>query len=316
MLTHRRGARPYSYSFPRRTPTPADWGIGVTLCVAAVAQNDDYIVAASDLRVALGYTSGDNLIKGAAFHHRWVAMFAGDHIGRADPILEAAKQAFYGRPTVSRLDVEAAFASFMQRELTKRIEAAVLSPYNLTLSEFVSQHGRDSFPPEAYADIRIQMTTIALGCEFLVFGFDERGPHIFHVQERGVVDDHRRVGFWAIGSGSYSAIHHLMSLDYNRRWSLSEAAYAVGSAKYASERADLGARTSIISLRKDGDAGYFDEEPVRVLWRRYGQPRVPKNLSGRMPTHRIVLRQKPASTDPSTQPRSTRGQKAQPPSPE
>ena len=273
----------YSWPDPRRKPRPSDWGLGMTLCIAAVAGSGQAIMLLSDTRFSLGYTSGETLNKLSKVHQRWGVSIAGDDIGQASPVIEAVKRWVWDVKLPTRLEIENAFVTATHDALVKKIEAEVLSPYNLTINEFVTTAFRD-LGPDAFADLRQQVAHAKLGCEFLVFGFDERErANLFHVKDRGVVDDHCRTGFWAIGSGDYAAISTLAFHDYNTHLDLPTAAYLICSAKFMAERADLGKTTMVGYMVPNGTVFRVDPEPVRILWDADGKPRLPEKLVDRMP---------------------------------
>ncbi len=78
----------------------------MTLCIAAIAEDGKSIIGVADTRVALGYTSGESLIKASRVSPKWVAMFAGDDISRCEPIFESVKRGVWKKANVTRTDVE------------------------------------------------------------------------------------------------------------------------------------------------------------------------------------------------------------------
>ena len=235
----------------------------MTLCVAAIAQHDDAICVLSDTRLSLGFTSGEFFNKATKVNQRWGVMLAGEVVC-ATPVVESVRAVALNADHVTRALIEQAVVTAIHGELIKRIEASVLSPYKLSIDEF-TKTGLKGFGPEAFADLRQRIERVDLGCEFLVFGFDEASkPHIFRVNERGAVDDHSRTGFWAIGSGEYAALSALIFHDYDRNLDVREAVYYICMAKFMAERADLGQQTQV---------GYMIKRWVRVQARRYAGPR-------------------------------------------
>ena len=101
----------------RRTVRPADWGIGVTLCIAAFANDGDAICILSDTRMSLGFTSGEFFNKASKVHQRWGVMIAGDDVVCATPAIEAAKRVVWSVAEPTRDLVEKAFTSAIHTEL-------------------------------------------------------------------------------------------------------------------------------------------------------------------------------------------------------
>lgn len=256
----------------------------MTLCIAAIAR-DKGIIAACDMRFDLEYTSGDGMPKIRRLNQYWYAMFAGQDVSNAPRSISNIADALEGKSNVGRRDVERLCRDEYHAALTQEIESAVLSPYKLTVNEF-TRTGIRRFPPDVFADIRMEMASVELGFEFLVFGFDERKPrqpHIFRVHRRGLIQDCRSVGFWAIGSGDAAAVHHMMFHDYSTTLPLRTAAYYVCASKFFAERASLGQSTHVVCLMKDGRLIGIDVKAIRKLWQQSGRPRIPRNVWDRLP---------------------------------
>src|SRR5689334_1847742 len=72
-------------------PRPADWAIGMTLCIAVVADDDRTLIAASDCLVATEHFAADNLaVKQRAIHRCWRVSIAGNDLGCVDAIIDRA----------------------------------------------------------------------------------------------------------------------------------------------------------------------------------------------------------------------------------
>lgn len=281
------GAPPTRRSFaflprrPLRVPRPSDWGIGMSLCIAAIARNKG-IIAVSDMRFDLGYTSGDGLPKMGRLNRYWAAMFAGKNVSNAPRLLANIVQAVHGQEDVSRGQMEKLFRDEYRASLHEKIEAEILVPYKLTVSEF-GRTGVSRFTPEIFGNIVGEMARVDLDYEFLVFGFDEkRTPHIFRVYSRGQIDDCGAFGFWAIGSGDTAAVHHMFFHEYNTGLPLRTAAYHACAAKYFAERASLGKRTYVVCLMKDGRLIGIDEARIRKFWKD-NRPRIPEGVWDQLP---------------------------------
>jgi hypothetical protein len=135
---------------------------------------------------------------------------------------------------------------------------------------------------ELYARIK----NVRLGCSFLVFGFDKcQKAHIFEVSEgaSGDVSDKvmDEVGFWAIGSGQYSALSILFFHEYNASREIPIAVYRVCEAKFMAESAQgVGKYTVITLFRPDLQACFLGQaqiNPIREKWRLEGAPRTPQD---------------------------------------
>ena len=77
---------PNLWPLPRRTPRlgPEDWGLGMTLCIAAISERDRCIVTVSDLMLSTDFMSSEagSMMKSDVIppHHRWIMLFAGDPV--------------------------------------------------------------------------------------------------------------------------------------------------------------------------------------------------------------------------------------------
>ena len=208
----------------RRQPRPADWGIGMTVWVAAVNVSDRAIVMVSDTMASLAggaFCPDETLLKVANVHRAWSAMYAGNDITPVYPILprvrtEVSPQGWSSSPAIGVSVVQAAFARAYRAERTARAEQLLLGPYGLDMATF-NARGLKIFGESGAAIMRDRIERVEFDCEFLVCGFDEASrPHIFTVGNRGVVSDYDTRGYWAIGSGYLNA---LGALARTRLWS-------------------------------------------------------------------------------------------------
>ena len=277
----------------RRKLRPADWGLGMTLCLASIASNGKGIVAVSDFKLDLASASGEGQPKWGRLNKWWAAMYAGPEVSNATSVMEHVAEALEvfdeAGKRADRSDVEKMFQSEMQNALNKAIEARVLSLYSgMTVKQFVDT-GLRKLGPEAFGELRQQMAAVTLGYEFLVFGFDSKcDPHLVHVQERAEPKAKNVMGFWAIGSGDISAWNSLFFHNYQKELPLRSAAYYLCAAKFVSEGAGLGPGTDVACLMKDGRLIGIDVAAIRRLWAKSGRPKIPKNLWNRMPPYKPI----------------------------
>lgn len=265
----------------------SDYLRAVTVCIAAICENGQMIVSASDTMLSLADVAAADVgvIKGIRFYRQWIAMTAGD-LGRTEPLLsrvgivlaqQEKRARAEGHPEIAVNNAEtikAAFTRVYHEELRREIENVVLSRYDLTLDGF-KQQGRSIFGDELMADICKQIEAIDLQCEFLVHGSDPTEPkrtaRIFSIQSPGRVGgDFSRVGWWAIGSGGSIATTALAFNNYGRANSLRLALYRVCEAKFRAEAAGGVGRNTIlavsdISAQKYAWVGHQQTEEIRAL---------------------------------------------------
>src|SRR3990167_11193959 len=99
-----------------RRPRPSDWGLNMTLCIAAIAQQGRAICLASDRLISFGYASSEFFNKASRISRRWGVMLAGDDVVCTDPIIEATKAIIAGVEPASRNLVERAIVTAIHAE--------------------------------------------------------------------------------------------------------------------------------------------------------------------------------------------------------
>jgi len=246
--TRRHGPRPY-YQKGYRIPRPADWGLGMTACVAGIALGLNAVVIAVDQMLTVGgdLTADMNeFAKGMRVHARWYATYAGD-VDQTPQIMSQVTNllARYQKPRV------------------ERVTDVFLKVYKKHRERLVAQ-GATSFDTE-----------------FLVAGFDSNdSPRIFTIRPPGVEGRHDFTGFWAIGSGAEFAITHLMSNGYRIMQPLEQSIYQIAEAKYAAEiDQNVGGKTALAILLRDEKIAIISgakADELRRIWE--DRPKFPPNL--------------------------------------
>jgi hypothetical protein len=123
-------------------PRLADWGYGVTICIAALCENGEKIVTVSDSKVSFGDFSADGaVLKMEALFSRWMTLFAGEDIDQIPFILVRAHDLlFSARRKKGAIPTPQQVASALQRSYEERlevqIEAKVLRRYGYTVKSF------------------------------------------------------------------------------------------------------------------------------------------------------------------------------------
>lgn len=246
---------PRAYLAPQSEFKPSDWGYGMTVCAAAICDDGESIVAICDRRMSLGYTSTDALLKACLVdpNHRWLALYAGDDIGRVVPILRDVKSRLNSPGIRTVPEVEKAFRAACAADLADRGPGA---------------------KPE---------------CEFLVCGF---GPDMTDGSDAALfcVESGEQAQHWdsyaAIGSGSTAAILSLSFHDYGPATQLPIAFYLMCEAKFMADKAEgISPQTWLFGLGPAGirfRGGEKAVRSVREIWSGEGKPRIPKDISKRI----------------------------------
>jgi hypothetical protein len=228
-----------------REPRPADWGIGMTVCIAAICEpevGDEYIVTASDRMVSMGgYFSGDEIVRkidpcGVG----WTSMLAGNDVSPAVPILAKIMASTRDKPDYgdTQESVADAFRAAYKAQRMEAIEDDLLASAGFTWETFRKSDARAQLPERTYERIIDNISTYELDITFLVSGFDSDGEaHIFTISNPGKCDYYKKLGFWSIGSGQHQAVASMFASRYDRHNSLEECVAQVLASKLSAESA-------------------------------------------------------------------------------
>jgi len=248
----------------------------MTVCIAGITSGDT-IVAMADMMVSTTYFSSDNMaLKFHDLHADWKVIFAGNDVGRVLPLMEQAAIALSKKDSCSLVEAEEAMRQAFQKQLIQKQTDLVLARYGLRMEDFLKD-GLSYFGESLFTSIKYQLDQIMLDCSFLVYGYDvNRHPHIFTVEDPGIVCNHDLYGFWAIGSGANRALSSLFFRNYNlvkKEWM---AIYLIAEAKFMAEGGSVGEDTLMMVMHKDGSTlGSLSIAPLKELWVRAGQPKTP-----------------------------------------
>jgi uncharacterized protein YaiI (UPF0178 family) len=271
---------------PRLPPArPRDWGLGMTVCIAAIAK-DDAIVVTSDLMMSTGGFSADKVtVKATRVASHWWVMFSADDISYVTAVLDRVVNLLQSTGNVFS-SVRSAFVQAYLDERQNQCEHRVLGSYNIKMARFLQENAQ-IFTAEESRDLYTRIKNVRLGCSLLAVGFDQLGnAHIFEVSEdaNGDVSDKvmDNVGFWAIGTGQYSALSVLFFHEYSRTKEIPTAVYRVAEAKFMAESAQgVGKYTAIGIFKPNLTACFLGQaklSEIKAAWLAEGAPRTPKNI--------------------------------------
>ncbi len=262
---------------------PADWGFGMTVCIAAIT-HERHIVTVSDQKVSLSQFSGDNLtLKSyAVYDGPWHCMIAGSDITIAEAIMDRVLLKLIDKKKILLRHMTAAFTEAYQEQIAARATALYLARFNLDMNTF-RDSGRRKLGPDTFDMLCDKIARVALDLKFLVYGYDcLQIPHLFVVSSPGIEETYDRPGFWAIGSGAMSALSMMFYRQQSKIRELEHTIYNLMEAKYMAESAtDVGEQTfvNIISrpgIKIDFPVGLYDQ--IRDAWEREGAPKVPPKI--------------------------------------
>ena len=164
-------------------PRPADWGIGMTICIAAHCFREKCIVLASDFMVARGDMSADMAaFKQQSVGSHWMAEFAGDDISLVTPIIRSVRRSLRGKTDLLE-DITAAFVQAYGEQLQLKTENEILRPIGYTHQEF-KESGLSQLGAETFSRIFYEIQQQHIELDFLIAGFDQKDPFIFTVTSR------------------------------------------------------------------------------------------------------------------------------------
>lgn len=258
-------------------PRPADWGIGMTVCISAVCQ--ETLISVSDRMVSMsGYFSGDNMVRKLDFIGRsWFSMIAGNDIAQAIPVHQAIRNSSPSdTPFMLEEMVKAATDAYKARR-NRVIEDTILPLYGISSLEEYKTTAKQFLTEDSQYEIATSIKQCDLECELLISGFDpHENPHIVAIKNPGTCDYYDKLGFWAIGSGQQQALASLIASEFSRFDTLEEGISKVLTAKFTAESASgVGKSTFGFAYHPTKSFCWIDDiEPeVRKEWE--GLPKYP-----------------------------------------
>lgn len=275
----------WSSGTPIRKPTLADWGIGMTVCIMALCEGAEKIVAMSDHMLCTEGWSADNVsLKSEPIHRNWYALWSGDAF-YAPFILERAKSKLWRGHNWSDNEVAEQFCEAANEILEREVANRVLKRHGFTQDSFRKQ-GKKLLSPQQHDHLFTKIEEIELGTEFMVGGFDKNGEgHIFAVEKDLSAKSCDSAGFWAIGEGSNNALStiffHAKYNQFNQNSPLSDCLYVMAEAKFTAESASaVGKKTFGTIYENNQHIGYIPASAIHNLHEHWFTELAPKLRRG------------------------------------
>jgi hypothetical protein len=271
------------------TSRQADWGIKVSVCIAALCEKRKMVVAASDMLVTLGSVATDiSVLKNEVVYPRWAVMTAGDDTEHIDPILARAKQLLSKKwERKSPQQVASKLTQAYQERIQQEIAASVLTRYRFTSNTF-RDSGKKRLTASVFNALAAKIASVKIRPHFLVAGFGHDGlGHIIGLMGEGAPVSYDKLGYWSIGEGAPMALASLGFFNHQPRLSgtLSpgECVYQVMAAKFMSEATKTVGRQQFVAVYgpEDGQVRFLslaDQHRIREAWKLEGAPRIPKKI--------------------------------------
>ncbi|MGA2272515.1 MAG: hypothetical protein ABSH00_03105 [Bryobacteraceae bacterium] len=215
----------------------------MTICIAAICDAGKRVVIAADRMFTAGPPLNVEfeppLSKIQPVGCNCLVLAAGNSIF-ADEVVTRTKGSISATVTANILNVahaaKEAYAVFREEKIEETI---IGSAFGADLRRFRSTGG--TFPNYLsshagfYQQVVIQSNNYNLGLELIVAGVDVAGAHIFYLSHPGSLFCFDKLGYSSIGSGGQHAALRFSLGRYTPGRTLSEALFAVYSAKRASE---------------------------------------------------------------------------------
>jgi hypothetical protein len=156
---------------------PADWRLGVTVCIAASAGDRKRLILVSDSKVAFGDFSADEaVVKNIPFVYPWAVLMAGNDISHVKSVLDKAEARIQGESEQKKESLSgASVADILHEELVAEreriIESSIVRKYGFTATMFRDQ-GKTLCTDTHYNEIIYKIAQRELSLQFLLCGFN------------------------------------------------------------------------------------------------------------------------------------------------
>jgi hypothetical protein len=246
----------------------------VTVCIAAIYENSG-IIGASDRMLTAGdvqfepsvpkirfwTNSIGSLIAGDANLQAEIA--AGVRTGVSDLIAQSTTW-------VKVKDVASLYKRECDNALRGLAERRILTPYGLTLSEFMGR--QNEFSADFVRDIGTELLNFeGPFVQTIVTGCDDDGPHIYTI-DNDTIQCHDSVGFAAIGIGQTHANSQMMAFNHTYLHSLADTLRAVFFSKKRAEIAPgVGPNTDMVVVIGTGGLSMIADNVQEELEKRYAE---------------------------------------------
>jgi hypothetical protein len=239
------------------------------------------IVTVSDQRLSYGEiipAADEGTMKNVKLTRKWSMMFAAEDATAFTPVLNetlaillkldlpASKYKGLQRDFTTGMVMDAARQAY-EKEFNERFFRDKLARFGFAdISEF-RKFGYAEMGKDLYHQYSMDIAKFDLGLEILVYGFDNVGsPVLFEVGNPGKIINHTMRRYAAIGSGTLMALAALNRKPLGP--TLADTIYRVVDAKFSSETArDVGRKTHVITLDKEGKNGFLNEPALEALHR-------------------------------------------------
>lgn len=213
----------------------------MTICVAAICENNSMVVCASDRKLTAGDIEFEpKKSKIVSLTNSIIVMIAGDS-SLQEEILKKVKTNVWNRIQSEPLnwwkvsDVAELYVHYYMQAKRKRAETAILMPLGLDSDSFINR--QQNMDRELVLKLSKKIILFEmLGVETIFSGVDNNGAHIYTFENQGIqcLDG---VGFASIGIGRRLADSEFMFAGHTGSKKLPETSLLVYSAKKRAQAA-------------------------------------------------------------------------------
>jgi len=223
----------------------------MTICIAAMCENK-YVIVATDrmLTVLLPNIEFEtDYDKATEITKNCIAATAGSAIAHTPLFRDAGVEiAREGTKDIDKIVEHTRNAYLKVRN--KKLEEEILFPFGLTLQNYYQ--GQQALQPQFVNTLTQNMARYNYQLWILIAGVDEKGPHIYRIENPGKVFNYDTIGYHAIGSGELHAISTFIANGYGLKTTLQRGLAVTYEAKKRSEKAQgVGEQTDMYVVTKD-----------------------------------------------------------------
>lgn len=261
----------------------------MTVGIVAACESGRYYVGACDEALSYGTQAADVGAHKMMWFGDWCFVFAGA-LSSTELIVEQIRYAVSTDDSaLKREHIIDTVKRAYQARVTEWTEQRHLAPLGITIAKFFKTAKEVSGESSAADMLRKIDDDYQQNFwdEMLVIGWGH-SPLSLTIYKKTPREDglHGKDGMAVIGSGGDSALATLFLLGHGSHRTLAETIYSVAAAKFSSEAHGVGKSTRMWIERKripsDKEKSPnrmltpYEVEELRVVWEKYGRPRIPK----------------------------------------
>jgi len=235
----------------------------MTICIAAICENNKEVLLASDRMVTLSFPSTEfehDISKFIKLTEYCYMGTSGEATRHTDVIRRIRKNLKPNSEKSIYLISEIVKKAYIAERM-KRINDQHFLPRGMNIEEFYSN--MENYPPDFIDKMDDIVEEYDLEIEVILAGVDKDGGHIFTISNPGVVTCHDDLGYASVGSGDS---HSEWVFIYNEYYPLSpkrDALLTLYKAKKRAETAEgVGKKTDIVMIDEKASKEYGPGSPL------------------------------------------------------